>query len=163
MTRAVLTLSGLAALGALACGGEPASAGPAYTPALANALKALTPSCELRTTEHGELRTCKGRQAEMSLELDRGRRLRSLELVVVTSTGVSEAWALLSGVLPSVVGQTASYAAEAALRNSASADSSGGDSSSGGGSSGAEQTADGIRIVATVDGQRHRVKLTWGT
>ncbi len=135
------------ALAAAACRREPpAPAGPPYTPATADALKALAADCELRAApDGGETRACRGRQATMRIELDPGRRLRELDVMVLASTGVFEAWTLLNHVLPAVAGPAVVEAAHAKLRGEPAGD-----------------VIDRVRIATAIDGQRYTVKLTWG-
>lgn len=146
MTRTTLLALALAAL---ACENQRPPgrvAGPPYTPATADALKAYAPDCELQPAPGGgEIRACHGRQVKTRIELDRERRLRELEISVLASTGVPEAWVLLDNVLSPVVGQPVRDAAHARLRGDAAGD-----------------VVDGVRVAAAIDGQRHTVKLTWG-
>ena len=69
----------------LACGAEsrsPASNGPAYSPAIANQLSILAPTCETRpgTGAVKELRTCTGNSARVTISLDARRHLVALSL-----------------------------------------------------------------------------------
>lgn len=144
MLRAALTSFAIAAA---ACKGEaPGPAGPPYTPATAHLLKALAADCELRAgPAGGETRACRGRQATMRIELDRARRIRELDIMVLAASGVWEAWTLYENVLPGVVGQAVTDAARKRLRGDPAPD-----------------VVDGARVVAEIDGQRHKVRLTWG-
>jgi hypothetical protein len=146
MTRATLISLVMAAA---ACENERppfVPAGPPYTPVTADALKAHAPDCEIRpNSEGGETRACRGRQATMRIELDRERRLRELELTVLASSGVWEAWTLLNNVLPAVAGQPVIDAARKKLRGDP-----------------ADDVVEGVRVATAVDGQRYTVKLTWG-
>ncbi len=146
MTRAALLALVLAAS---ACENErppPGIAGPPYTPATADALKAHAADCEIKPGPGGgETRACRGRQARMRIELDRERRLRELELTVLASSGVWEAWTLLHNVLPAVAPQPVIDAARKKLRGDP-----------------ADDVVDGVRVAAAIDGQRYTVKLTWG-
>jgi hypothetical protein len=144
MTRAALMSL---ALSAAACSKSepPAAAGPPYTPATANTLKAHAPECEIRPgPEGGETRACRGRQSTMRIELDRGRRIRELEMSALASTGVSEAWVLFQNVLPAVAGEAVLEAARRKLRGLP-----------------ADDVVDRVSIATAVDGQRYTVKLTW--
>jgi hypothetical protein len=145
-----LALGALAlALAAAACEREqpaPVPAGPPYSPATADALKALAADCEFQThADGGETRSCKGRQATMRIEIDASRRLRELDTTVLASTGVSEAWTLLDNVLPAVAGPAVVEAARDKLRGEPAGD-----------------VVAGVRIATAIDGQRYTVKLTWG-
>ncbi len=146
-----LALGSLALALALAAACErkqpaPVPAGPAYTPATADALKAIAADCEFRTHADGsETRSCKGRGATMRIEIDANRRLRELDTTVLASTGVSEAWTLLNNVLPAVAGPAVLDAARDKLRGEP-----------------ADDAVAGVRIATAVDGQRYTVKLTWG-
>jgi hypothetical protein len=144
MTRATLISLVIAAA---ACKREPpAPAGPPYTPATANTLKALAADCEIRPSpEGGETRACRGRQATMRIELDRARHLRELDITVLASTGVWEAWPLYENVLPAVAAPPVVDAARKKLRGDP-----------------ADDMVGGVRIATAVDGQRYSVKLTWG-
>ena len=73
----------------LACGTEPsppASKGPAYSPAIANQLSILAPTCETRPatgTAIGtakEVRACTGNSARVTISLDARRHLVALSL-----------------------------------------------------------------------------------
>jgi hypothetical protein len=144
MTRTALMSLVIAAA---ACKREPpTAAGPPYTPATANALKAHAGDCEIRPgPDGGETRACRGRQATMRIELDRQRRLRELEMMVLASTGVWEAWPLFQNVLPAVAGQAVLDATRKKLHGNP-----------------ADDVVDRVRIVTAIDGQRYTVKLTWG-
>jgi hypothetical protein len=139
----------LLSLAAAACENERppfVPAGPQYTPATADALKAHAPDCEIKPGENGgETRACRGRQATMRIELDRERRLRELDMTVLASTGVWEAWTLFNNVLPAVSGQPVVDAARKKLRGDP-----------------ADDVVDGVRVATAIDGQRYTVKLTWG-
>lgn len=144
-----LTLALALALAAAACEREqppPVLAGPPYTPATADTLKALAAVCEFQThPDGGETRSCKGRQATMRIEIDASRRLRELDTTVLASTGVSEAWTLLNNVLPAVAGPAVVDAARDKLRGEP-----------------VDDAVAGVRIATAIDGQRYTVKLTWG-
>ena len=145
MHRAALTPL-VAAAAAAACTREaPAAAGPAYTPAVADALKALAADCELRPGADGETRACRGRQTSMTIELDRARRLRSLDVSVLASTGVWEAWTLLEHVLPAVAAPPVVDAARKRLTGEP-----------------ADEVVGGVRVATAILGERYAVKLTWG-
>ena len=135
------------ALAAAACeDAPPAPAGPPYTPATADLLKALAARCELRAgPEGGETRSCRGRQATMRIELDRARRIRELDIAVLASTGMWEAWTLYENVLPAVVGQAITDAVRKKLRGDP-----------------ADDVALGARVATAIDGERYSVKITWG-
>jgi hypothetical protein len=135
------------ALAAAACDGEaPGPAGPPYTPATADLLKALAAQCELRAGPGGgETRSCRGRQATMRIELDRARRIRELDITVLAASGVWEAWTLYENVLPGVVGQAVTDAVRKKLRGDP-----------------ADDVAGGPRVATAIDGERYSVKLTWG-
>lgn len=77
MTRLALVL-------VLACGSKETAQGPAYTPAAAQELAILAPSCELSagTGSVREIRTCKGNQATAIISLDAKRHLVKLEIQV---------------------------------------------------------------------------------
>jgi hypothetical protein len=147
MTRATLLVLVLVST---ACENErPPSlgiAGPPYTPATADALKAYAPSCEIKPGPNGgEIRACRGSHATMRIELDRERRLRELELTVLAPTGVWEAWAVHNNVLPVVATQPVIDAARKRLRGDPAAD-----------------VVDGVRVATVLDGDHYTVKLTWG-
>lgn len=141
------TLPSLALVAAAACSGgdSPSAPGPAYTAAVADALKALAADCELRPAPDGELRACRGRQATMTIDLDRDRRLRALDVTVLASTGVWEAWTLLHNVLPAVAPPPVVDAARKKLQGEP-----------------AGEVVGGVRVATVIDGQRYTVKLTWG-
>jgi hypothetical protein len=145
MPRAALPLAAAAAVAA--CGGEPpATPGPAYTPATAHMIKALAADCELKTSPEGvETRACRGRQATVRIEIDPQRRIRELDMMVLASTGVWEAWTLYENVLPTVVGQAVTDVARKKLRGDPAPD-----------------VVEGARVSTLIDGQRYSVKLTWG-
>jgi len=149
MTRTALMSLAIAAA---ACKGEPpAAAGPPYTPATANALKAYAANCEIRPApEGGETRACRGRQATVRIELDRGRHLRELEMAVVASTGAGEAWTLFHNVLPAVAGPAVVEAVRSKLHGEPADEVS------------ADKVIDGVRIATAIEGQRYTAKLTWG-
>lgn len=145
MTRAALISLLLAAA---ACEREQRvfPAGPAYTPATADTLKALAPDCEIQPgPEGGETRACRGRQATLRIELDSARRIRELDMMVLASTGVWEAWTLYENVLPAVAGQAVTDAARKKLRGDPAGD-----------------VVEGARVATAIDGQRYSVKITWG-
>lgn len=145
MPRAAPTPLALALVLA-ACGDPPGPPGPAYTPATADMLRALAADCQLGGTDDGgETRDCRGRQASVRIELDRDRRLRELDMMVLASTGVEEAWVLYRNVLPVVVGAEISDTAHRRLRGEATPD-----------------RVAGARIATLIDGQRYHIKLTWG-
>jgi len=78
-----LAMMRLALLLVVACGTkETASKGPAYTPAIANELAVLAPTCELEpgTGAIRERRTCKGNQVTATVSLDGKRHLVTLEI-----------------------------------------------------------------------------------
>jgi hypothetical protein len=143
MTRTALALL----IAAAACKGEPpAPAGPAYTPATADMLKALAADCQISPgADGGETRSCHGRQSTVRIEIDRARRIRELDMMVLASTGVAEAWQLYENVLPVVVGPAVTDAARKKLRGEP-----------------ADDVVEGARVTASIDGQRYLVKLTWG-
>jgi hypothetical protein len=151
MTRApmsfVLAAAATAAAAAAACQGEPpAPPGPAYTPATADMLRALAADCQIQPApDGGESRTCRGRQATMRIEIDGARRIRELDMMVLASTGVEEAWVLYENVLPIVVGRGVADAAHDKLRGETAPD-----------------VVAGARIATLIDGQRYKVRLTWG-
>jgi hypothetical protein len=142
-----LLAAAVAAVAVGGCRGEPSSPpGPAYTPATADMLKALAADCQLsRAADGSEVRDCRGRQAKVRIELDRERRIRELDMMVLASTGVPEAWVLYNNVLPVVVGDAISDAAHQKLRGEPAPDVVG-----------------GARIATEIDGERYKVKLTWG-
>jgi len=130
---------------AAACTREPPPAtGPAYTPAIADALKALAAHCELRPRPDGETRACRGRQATMTIELDRARRLRALDIEVVASA-TWEAWEMLENVLPAVAAPPVVDSARKQLRGEP-----------------ADEVVGDVRVAASNEDQRYAVKLTWG-
>ena len=135
------------AVAGFACGGEPSGPpGPVYTPATADMIRALAADCQIHPTESGgETRDCRGRQATVRIELDRERRLRELDMMVLASTGVEEAWVLYNNVLPSTVGAEITDTAHRRLRGEATPD-----------------RVAGARIATMIDGQQYKVKLTWG-
>jgi hypothetical protein len=109
-------------------------------------IRSLAADCQLRAVEGGgEVRDCRGRQATVRIELDRDRRLRVLDMTVLASTGVGEAWVLYNNVLPVVVGAAVTEAARKKLQGEAAPD-----------------VVAGARVATVVDGQRYSVKLTWG-
>ena len=137
-----------AAAAASACRSEPSGPpGPAYTPATADMLKALAADCQIGPASDGggEVRDCRGRQAKVRIELDRDRRIRALDMMVLASTGVPEAWVLYNNVLPVVFGPAISDAAHKKLSGEAAPDVVG-----------------GARVATEIDGQQYKVKLTWG-
>jgi hypothetical protein len=147
---APLALAAAAAATAPACEREPpaaaAAAGPAYTPATANLLKALADRCEVRPgPEGGETRDCRGRQSKVRIEIDRARRIRELDMMVLAATGVWEAWTRYEAVLPAVVGQAITDTARKKLRGDPT-----------------EDVVEGARVTTLIDGERYTVKLTWG-
>jgi hypothetical protein len=78
-----LAMMRLALLLAVACGTkESGSKGPAYTPAIANELAVLTPSCETEPGTAGvmERRKCKGNQVSAIIALDSRRHFVNLEI-----------------------------------------------------------------------------------
>src|SRR5256885_4453400 len=92
------------ALVLLGCGcsrSSPPERGPAYTPAVANLLGAIAGDCAFTRTDGLEHRTCKGRQATMTIDLGPERTIRSLEIVVLASSSY-EAAEMLKPVLPAV-------------------------------------------------------------
>jgi len=106
MTRSLLTLLLVAALGCK--GSEPAGTpGPALTPVVANQLRALADQCTVRTTRGRirEVRTCTGRQAEVTIHLDGARRLVELEVAVYAALR-DEAVQLIEQALRGVVSET---------------------------------------------------------
>jgi hypothetical protein len=147
MSRPSLTSLAIAAAAAAACRSEPSGPpGPAYTPATADMIRALAADCELHSTEDGgEIRACRGRQATVRIELDSSRRIRMLDMMVLASTGVEEAWVLYENVLPIVVGRGIADAAHDKLRGEPTPD-----------------VVAGVRVATVIDGQRYMVKLTWG-
>ena len=153
MPRAALTSFALAAAAAAAAGSacerkQPAlaAAGPAYTPANADLLKALAADCEIKPGPDGnEVRDCRGRQAKVRIELDREQRIRVLDMTVLASTGVWEAWTLYENVLPALVGQDVTDTVRKKLRGDPAAD-----------------VVAGARVTTAVDGERYSLKLTWG-
>ena len=109
-------------------------------------LKALAADCQLAPgADGGEIRTCHGRQSTMRIEIDSARRIRELDMMVLASTGVAEAWQLYENVLPVVVGPAVTDAARDKLRGAPAPD-----------------VVEGARVTASIDGQRYLVKLTWG-
>jgi len=100
MTRALLTLFVL-----VACKDpEPRRTGPAYTALVATQLKSLAADCELRNSDGGgQVATCTGLQAKMTIELDGQRRLIGIGTTLTTGTQF-EAQTLVEqtfrGVLP---------------------------------------------------------------
>jgi hypothetical protein len=138
----------LAAALAAACHRElpapPTAHGPQLTPAVADALKAVTPQCTRAIVPAGERWRCVGRQATMALDLDRARRLRQLELGVLASQGAWEAWVLYEGVLPAVLAPAALEAARRLLHGEPAAEVTG-----------------GVRMAAHASGERYDLALTW--
>jgi hypothetical protein len=149
MTRAALLplLAVATATAAASCESEPQPVpGPPYTPATADALKALAADCQLRQTEDGsETRDCRGRQATVRIEIDPARRLRELDITVLAASGVWEAWTLFENVLPAVAGVPVTDVARKKLRGDP-----------------APNLVAGVRVATLIDGQRYSVKLTWG-
>lgn len=151
MSRAPLALLAIATATATAtapaCTREPPSVpGPAYTPATATMLKAFAESCEVRPgPEGGETRDCRGRQSKLRIELDRERRIRELDMMVLAASGVWEAWSHYELVLPTVVGQAITDTARKKLRGDPAGD-----------------VTEGARVTTVIDGERYMVKLTWG-
>ena len=147
MTRATPTLFVLAIAAAAACSREPpAVPGPAYTPATADMLRSLAADCQVRPGDDGgETRDCRGRQATVRIELDRERRIRELDMMVLASTGLEEAWVLYHNVLPTTVGEAITETTHQRLSGEAT-----------------PGVVAGARIATTIDGQRYQVRLTWG-
>ncbi|HWO22374.1 MAG TPA: hypothetical protein VNO30_26630 [Kofleriaceae bacterium] len=155
MPRAALPSFALAAAATAAAATGPACereqpaptlAGPAYTPANADLLKALAADCEIKPGPDGnEVRDCRGRQSKVRIELDRERRIRVLDMTVLASTGVWEAWTLYENVLPALVGQAVTDTVRKKLRGDP-----------------AEAVTAGARVTTVIDGDRYSVKLTWG-
>jgi len=147
MPPLAILLAILLAACAAACDREPpAVPGPAYTPAAADMIRALGASCDFKTDADGnESRSCRGRQSSVRIEITSERRIRELDMTVLASTGVEEAWVLYNNVLPEVAGAAVADAAHRKLRGEPVADAPG-----------------GPRVATTIDGQRYMVKLTWG-
>ena len=79
--------------------------GPLYTPAVANLLNALAGDCAFTRADGLEHRTCRGRQATMTIDLGPDRNIRALEIIVVASSSY-EAAEMLKPVLPAVASPT---------------------------------------------------------
>ena len=80
-----MTRLALGCLALLACSGkDTTSQGPAYTPAAAQELAVLAPSCELGagTGTVREIRTCKGNHATAIISLDAKHHFVKLEIQV---------------------------------------------------------------------------------
>lgn len=123
-----------------------APAGPAYSPANADLLKALAAQCDFKTTPTGEeTRTCRGPQTTMRIEITPSRRIRELDIEIVSKTGVWEAWTLYENVLPGLVPEPVVDAVRKRLRGDP-----------------ADTLVAGARIAAAAEGERYKVKLTWG-
>jgi hypothetical protein len=123
-----------------------APAGPAYTPATADLIKALAADCEIKPGPDGnEVRDCRGRQAKVRIELDGERRIRVLDMTVLASSGLWEAWTLYQNVLPTLVGQEVTDTTRKKLRGDP-----------------AEDVVAGVRVTTAVEDHRYSVKLTWG-
>ena len=148
MPRAALPSLVLAAAAAhAACEGEPpARPGPAYTPATADMIRALGADCQIQPrAEGGEVRSCRGRQSTVRVELDAAQRIRELDMMVLASTGAPEAWLRYGSVLPAVVGPAVTEAARKKLHGEP-----------------ADLVVEGARVSTLIDGERYLVKLTWG-
>lgn len=156
MTRFGLTLvaaataTAAALVSAAACKGDAARPpGPAYTPSVANWLKAIAPDCQVRPStadanRGGENRTCRGAQSTVTLEIDRARNLRSIELEINAIAGTGEVWGMLEPILPNVVGAPSTEVARKKLRGEPAVD-----------------VAGGPAVFASVADKRHRLAFTW--
>jgi hypothetical protein len=123
----------------------PSQPGPAYTPATADMLKALAADCELQPgPEGGEVRSCRGRQATMRIEIDTEQRIRDLDMTVTAASGTWEAWTLYKNVLPPVTGPAVTEVARRKLAGELATD------------------PPGIRVATLIDGPRYSVRITWG-
>lgn len=78
----VLTVVALCALAGCKEEGTPPKRGPAYTPVVANQLKALAGECDIRGEKTKQLLLCKGRQAIVNIQLDDKRNILSIDIGV---------------------------------------------------------------------------------